>query len=142
MVHGIVDFSLLAQGRSEGQTLVARLQLARFLEPENDVPRLLLAQQQIKTATYSDAVDNLSAIDSDGPLGQPAMIALSDIANENRQFSEAASILQQAITINPEDGYLYKLLGDSHRRDADYRRSRKAYETAYEMGHSTSNLSV
>ena len=140
MVHGIVGFSLLAQDRSEGQTLVARLQLARFLDPENDVPRLLLAQQQIKTATYSDAVDNLSAIDIDGPLGQPAMIALSDIANENRRFSEAASILQQAIAINPEDGYLYKLLGDSHRRDADYKRSRKAYETAYEMGHSTSNL--
>ena len=68
------------------------------------------------------------------------MIALSDIANENRQFSKAASILQQAIAINPEDGYLYKLLGDSHRRNADYGNSRDAYETAYEKGHSTSNL--
>ena len=140
MVHGIIDFSLLAQGRSEQQTLAARLQLARFLDPDSDVAHLLLAQQQIKSANYRDAIDNLSTIASDGPLGQPAMIALSDIANENRQFSEATSILQQAIAINPEDGYLFKLLGDSHRRNADYGNSRDAYETAYEKGHSTSNL--
>ena len=140
MVHGIIDFSLLAQNQSEQQTLAARLQLARFLDPDSDVAHLLLAQQQIKSANHRDAIDNLSTIASDGPLGQPAMIALSDIANESQQFSKAASILQQAIAINPEDGYLYKLLGDSHRRNVDYINSRNAYETAYEKGHSTSNL--
>ncbi len=140
IVQGIIDFSLLAQGRSQKQILVARLQLARFLDPDNDVAHLLLAQQQVKSSNYRDAIDNLSAIASDGPLGQPAMIALSDIAHENQQFSKAVSILQNAIAINPEDGYLYKLLGDSHRRNADYGNSQDAYETAYEKGYSTSNL--
>ena len=140
IVHGIIDFSLLAQGRSEKQILVARLQLARFLDPDNDVAHLLLAQQQVKSSNYRDAIDTLSAIASDGPLGQPAMIALSDIAHENQQFSKAVSILQTAIAINPDDGYLYKLLGDSHRRNADYGNSQDAYETAYKKGYSTSNL--
>ena len=139
-VHGIIDFSLLAQDQSEQQTLAARLQLARFLDPDNDLARLLLAQQQIKITNYSDAIYNLSAIDDNGPFGQPAMIALSNIANENGRFQKAVSILQKAVAINPDDGYLYKLLGDSHRRNADYRNSRKAYETSYEMGHNTSNL--
>ena len=67
-MHGIIDFSLLAQGRSEQQTLAARLQLARFLDPDSDVAHLLLAQQQIKSANYRDAIDNLSTIASDGPL--------------------------------------------------------------------------
>ena len=50
IVHGIIDFSLLAQGRSEKQILVARLQLAQFLDPDNDVAHLLLAQQQVKSS--------------------------------------------------------------------------------------------
>lgn len=140
MVNGIVDFSLLAQGDPEQRTLSARLHFAQFLDPENEVARLLLAQQQIKTSNYDDAIENLSAIKVDGFLGQPAMITLSNIANERGQFTEAASILQKAIAINPEDGYLYKLLGDAHRRSADYIRGKNAYETALEMGHSTSDL--
>ena len=140
LAHGIIDFSLLAHNKSEQQILPARLQLAQFLDPDSDIAHLILAQQQMKTTDYSNASANLSAIASDGPLGQPAMIALSDIANENRQFTEATSILQQAISINPENGYLYKLLGDSYRRNSNYKKSSKAYETAYEKGHSTSNL--
>ncbi len=140
IVRGIIDFSLLAQGQSKQKILAARLQLARFLDSSSDVAHLLLAQQQIKSLNYRQAIDNLSAISGDGPLGQPAMIALSDIANENQQFSKAVSILQQAIAINPEDGYLYKLLGDSHRRNADYEDSQDAYETAYEKGYNTSDL--
>ena len=140
LVHGMIDFALLAQNQSEQNTLPARLQLARFLDPNSDVAHLLLAQRQVKTANYSDATANLSAIASDGPLGQPAMIVMSDIANENQRFTEAASILQQAIAINPEDGYLYKLLGDTYRRNSEYKKSWEAYETAYKKGHSTSNL--
>ena len=140
LAHGIIDFSLLAHNKSEQQIFPARLQLAQFLDPDSDIAHLILAQQQMKTTNYSNASANLSAIASDGPLGQPAMIALSDIANENQRFTEATSILQEAISINPEDGYLYKLLGDSYRRNSNYKKSLKAYETAYEKGHSTSNL--
>ncbi len=140
IVHGIVDFSMLEQGESNQQMFVARLQLARFLDPKSDFVRLLLAQEQIKSKNYIEAVENLSAINVDGPLGQPAMVTLSDIAIDNGEFSEAALILHQAIAANPQDGYLYKLLGDCYRRNTDYKKSKDAYKKAYKNGHQTSSL--
>ncbi len=118
---------------------MARLHLARFLDPESDLANLLLGQQQISSGLLDDATASLSRIRLDGSLGQPAMIALADLANDRERFDEAILILDEAIRLNPNDGYLYKQLGDSHRRARQYRDASKAYRSALELGHDTSD---
>ena len=136
---GVIDFAIQAQQSSEVRVLMARLHLARFLDPESDLANLLLGQQQISSGLLDDATASLSRIRLDGSLGQPAMIALADLANDRERFDEAILILDEAIRLNPNDGYLYKQLGDSHRRARQYRDASKAYRSALELGHGTSD---
>jgi tetratricopeptide (TPR) repeat protein len=136
---GVIDFAIQAQQSSEVRVLMARLHLARFLDPESDLANLLLGQQQISSGLLDDATASLSRIRLDGSLGQPAMIALADLANDRERFDEAILILDEAIRLNPNDGYLYKQLGDSHRRARQYRDASKAYRSALELGHDTSD---
>jgi len=136
---GVIDFAIQAQQSSEVRVLMARLYLARFLDPESDLANLLLGQQQISSGLLDDATASLSRIRLDGSLGQPAMIALADLANDRERFDEAILILDEAIRLNPNDGYLYKQLGDSHRRARQYRDASKAYRSALELGHGTSD---
>lgn len=136
---GVIDFAIQAQQSSEVRVLMARLHLARFLDPESDLANLLLGQQQISSGLLDDATASLSRIRLDGSLGQPAMIALADLANDRERFDEAILILDEAIRLNPNDGYLYKQLGDSHRRARQYRDASKAYRSALELGHITSD---
>ncbi|MEL0292810.1 MAG: tetratricopeptide repeat protein [Alphaproteobacteria bacterium] len=136
---GVIDFAIQAQQSSEVRVLMARLHLARFLDPESDLANLLLGQQQISSGLLDDATASLSRIRLDGSLGQPAMIALADLANDRERFDEAILILDEAIRLNPNDGYLYKQLGDSHRRARQYRDASKAYRSALELGHVTSD---
>jgi len=136
---GVIDFAIQAQQSSKVRVLMARLHLARFLDPESDLANLLLGQQQISSGLLDDATASLSRIRLDGSLGQPAMIALADLANDRERFDEAILILDEAIRLNPNDGYLYKQLGDSHRRARQYRDASKAYRSALELGHGTSD---
>lgn len=136
---GVIDFAIQAQQSSEVRVLMARLHLARFLDPESDLANLLLGQQQISSGLLDDATASLSRIRLDGSLGQPAMIALADLANDRERFDEAILILDEAIRLNPNDGYLYKQLGDSHRRARQFRDASKAYRSALELGHGTSD---
>ena len=136
---GVIDFAIQAQQSSEVRVLMARLHLARFLDPESDLANLLLGQQQISSGLLDDATASLSRIRLDGSLGQPAMIALADLANDRERFDEAILILDEAIRLNPNDGYLYKQLGDSHRRARQYRDASKAYRSTLELGHVTSD---
>ena len=136
---GVIDFAIQAQQSSEVRVLMARLHLARFLDPESDLANLLLGQQQISSGLLDDATASLSRIRLDGSLGQPAMIALADLANDRERFDEAILILDEAIRLNPNDGYLYKQLGDSHRRARQYRDASKAYRSALELGHVTND---
>ena len=136
---GVIDFAIQAQQSSEVRVLMARLHLARFLDPESDLANLLLGQQQISSGLLDDATASLSRIRLDGSLGQPAMIALADLANDRERFDEAILILDEAIRLNPNDGYLYKQLGDSHRRARQYRDASKAYRSTLELGHGTSD---
>jgi Flp pilus assembly protein TadD len=68
------------------------------------------------------------------------MILLADIANETENYAQATTILDQIIEINPDEGYLHKLLGDSHRRAGNYANARDAYYQALDFGYSGSGL--
>lgn len=140
IAQGIVDFSSATDVQSEQRILSARLQIALFLDPKNDTTRLLLGHQYLEVGNYSDAVRVLSAVKGSGPLGQTAMILLSDIANDTENHTQATTILNQIIEINPDEGYLHKLLGDSHRRAGNYANARDAYYQALKFGYSGSGL--
>ena len=140
IAQGIVDFSSTTDVQSEQRILSARLQIALFLDPENDTTRLLLGHQYLEVGNYSEAVRVLSVVKGSGPLGQTAMILLADIANETENYAQATTILDQIIEINPDEGYLHKLLGDSHRRAGNYANARDAYYQALDFGYSGSGL--
>ena len=140
IAHGIVDFSLMAEQSSQSQILKARLQLAHFIDKDSDATRLLLGQQQIEFGLSDAAAKSLIGIQTGGYLGQPALIALSDIANDQQYNDEAAALLREAIDLNPNDGYLHKLLGDCYRRWGEYAKGRDAYQGALDRGYVTSDL--
>ena len=82
IVHGIVDFLLLGQDRSEQQTFIARLQLAHSW-PKSDVCAYSSPRQLIKTTLKPSKIyQQLMSM----ALSQPAMITLSILLSITESF--------------------------------------------------------
>ena len=131
----------LANGANgERQLLLARLRLALYIDPTNELGQYILAQHFLGLG-MNDAVRLvLSNIDPMGPLGQPTLLAQYDLANDAEDFEQAARVINEASTRNPDSSYLYKLLGDALRRDQKFAQSQQAYLTAIERGYVTAAI--
>lgn len=137
---GILNAAVANGANGERQLLLARLRLALYIDPTNELGQYILAQQFLGLG-MNDAVRLvLSNIDPMGPLGQPTLLAQYDLANDAEDFEQAARVINEASTRNPDSSYLYKLLGDALRRDQKFAQSQQAYLTAIERGYVTAAI--
>ncbi|MDA7598868.1 tetratricopeptide repeat protein [Alphaproteobacteria bacterium] len=137
---GIVDTALAGNVGEERRLFAARLRFALFLDPENDLAQFLLAQQFWDLDKTTEALSHFSKINPSGMMGRPAALALMDIASDQEDFGKAIKIVSALIKASPDDGYLYKVLGDTYRRDGNYAKGRAAYYQSIDNGYRSSGL--
>lgn len=140
IASGIIDTALSSHNGPERRLFAARLRLALFLEPNNELARYMLAQQFLDLAKLDQATSAFSRIDPDGMMGRPAILALADIATDEGEHKKAVALISGLITAKPDEGYLYKVLGDALRRSRKFTKSRDAYITAKDKGYEPGSL--
>lgn len=140
IASGIIDIALSSHNGPERKLFAARLRFALFLQPNNELARYMLSQQFSDLGKMEQAKAGFSRINPDGIMGRPATLALADIANDDARHNEAVALISGLIAIKPDDGYLYKVLGDALRRDRKFSKSRDAYITAKAKGYEPGSL--
>jgi Flp pilus assembly protein TadD len=118
----------------------ARLQLALYLDPQNDAARFFLAQSWFELGQFDRARTALLAIDDASLWALPRMLLHNDIDIRTDNLEAAIERFDTHVIRRPKNAYLYKELGDLYRRHEHYEQARDNYLQAKNGGFDTAIL--
>ena len=138
--NAIVDAALAYRDPQFIDMVPARLQLALYLDPKNEATLFFLAQAWFELEQYDRARSTLLKIAGTSLWAVPQLLLINDIAVRTDNVETAIAKLHAYAIRRPDNGFLFKELGDLYRRNEQYEQARDAYLRAIETGFDTAVL--
>jgi len=140
IANAIIDNALTYHDPQFVIMVPARLQLALYIEPQNDAARFFLAQSWFDLGQFDRARTALLSIDDTGLWALPGMLLHNDIDIRTDNLEAAIARFYEHVMRHPNNAYLYKELGDLYRRHEHYEQARDNYLQAKNGGFETATL--
>jgi len=140
IANAIVDAALAYRDPQFTSMLPARLQLALYLDPDQDAARFFLAQAWIDLDRFDRAASVLHGIDNNSLWAQPRLLLQITIETETGDFGTAINRFEAYVAAHGHSGFLYKELGDLYRRHEHYENARDNYQLAVAQGLDSADL--
>ncbi len=140
IANAIIDASLAYHDPQFISMAPARLQLALYIDPKNDVAQFFLAQSWYELGQFDRAKSTLERISNPGIWALPQLSLLNDIDIKAGKIDMAIERLQAYVIGRLDNGYLLTELGDLYRRDKQYAKARDTYLRAIETGLDSANV--
>jgi tetratricopeptide (TPR) repeat protein len=140
IANAIIDTALAYRDPQFVIMVPARLQLALYLDPQNDAARFFLAQSWFELGQFDRARTALLAIDDASLWALPRMLLHNDIDIRTDNLEAAIERFDAYVMRRPNNAYLYKELGDLYRRHEHYEQARDNYLQAKNGGFDTATL--
>ena len=140
IANAIVDTALAYRDPKFVLVMPARLQLALYLDPQNDAARFFLAQSWFELGRFDRTRTALLAIDDASLWALPRMLLQNDVDIRTDNLEAAIARFDAHVMRRPNNAYLYKELGDLYRRHEHYEQARDNYLQAKNSGFETATL--
>ena len=140
IANAIIDTALAYRDPQFVIMVPARLQLALYLDPQNDAARFFLAQSWFELGQFDRAKTALLAIEDANLWALPRMLLHNDIDIRTDNLEAAIERFDAHVMRRPNNAYLYKELGDLYRRHEHYEQARDNYLQAKDGGFDTATL--
>lgn len=124
-----------AFARDEGgiRLSLVYLQLALYLEPKMEAPRLLLGNVLEAQNRWEEAAETYEDFAKDSPYYRSAQVGRADALSRIDKVDDALKALDELETVFPEDETVPIAIGDLMRRAERYEEARAAYDRAFEL---------
>ena len=140
IANAIIDTTLAYRDPQFIIMVPARLQLALYLDSQNDAARFFLGQSWFELGQFNRAKTALLAINDTSLWALPRMLLQNDIDIRTDNLEAAIARFDAHVMHRPNNPYLHKELGDLYRRHEHYEQARDHYLQAKDSGFATANL--
>ncbi|MBQ8869968.1 MAG: tetratricopeptide repeat protein [Alphaproteobacteria bacterium] len=104
--------------------------LSLYLNPENDVARVSVADLLEKNGRFSDAIKQYNQLSLSSPLFYMSHLKISSILMENKKYNESLKILKNMLKTYPDDYNILFNLGELSRITGNNKDAIKYYNLA------------
>ena len=140
----LMTAAVVATGISDRTALIgalARLRLAAYINPENDLLRYHLGNSLRQINRVEEGLALYRQIPKESPLYQPTMLIMAlHRSRVDDDFSAAAGLFDEMLSTDPENAEIWQYYGDAARRDADYQQALQYYDQALALGGDAARL--
>ena len=140
IANAIIDAALAYSDQQFITMVPARLQLALYLNPDHDSAWFFLARSWFELGQFTRARSTLEKISDPSIWALPQVLLLNDIDIQTGNIDIATERFHDYVMDRPDNGYLFKELGDLYRRNEQYAKARDSYLQAIAAGYDTANL--
>jgi len=140
IANAVIDAALAYSDPQLVTMVPARLQLALYLDPENDAGWFFLARSWFELGQFERAKSTLENINNPSTWALPRQMLLNDIDIRKENIDIAIERFHNYVMGQPDNGYLLKELGDLYRRDQQYAKARDSYLRAIAAGSDSADL--
>ena len=140
IANAIIDTAIASRDPQFANTAPERLQLALYLDPENNAGRFFLAQSLFGLGRFNRAKRELLSIHDASLWALPGVLLRNNIEIKTGNIDDAITQFYDHVENHPNNAYLYKELGDLYRRQQQYEKARDSYLQAEARGFDTASL--
>ena len=140
----LITAAVVATGISDQAAPIgalARLQLAAYINPENDLLRYHLGNSLRQISRVEEGLALYRQIPRESPLYQPTMLVMAlHRSRIDDDFATAAELFDEMLTVDPENPDIWQYYGDATRRDGDNQKALQYYDQALALGGDAARL--
>lgn len=140
----LITAAVVATGISDQAAPIgalARLQLAAYINSENDLLRYHLGNRLRQINRIEEGLALYRQIPKQSPLYQPTMLVMAlHRSRIDDDFTAAAGLFDEMLTVDPENPDIWQYYGDAARRDGDHQQALQYYDQALALGGEAARL--